>query len=105
MLAQTAAAPSDRPHTHRVAGALTATQVPELLRQSQRWFAAGQDLTLDLGAVTQADSAGVALLLDWTRQARQQQIQLRLINIPEQMQAIIDFCALGDILNLDSSPA
>lgn len=103
MTAQATAAQSDQPHTHRVAGALTASRVPELLRESKQWFASGQDLVLDLSAVTQADSAGVALLLDWTRQARRQQVRLHLNNIPEQMQAIIDFCALGDILGLSSN--
>jgi len=40
------------------------------------------DLTIDLAAVRQVDSAAVALLLAWQREAASTQSRLRLVNVP-----------------------
>lgn len=87
-------------HTVRVDGELDMANVPARLRNSANWFDRDRDTVIDLGGVTRADSAGVALLLEWIREARQSGANLRFTNAPAQMQAIIEFCALDDVITL-----
>lgn len=87
--------------TLRVSGNLDAVSVPVRLRESAGWFQAGHELTIDLAGISRADSAGVALLLDWQRQARAARTQLTFANAPQQMRTIIAFCELGDIVVID----
>lgn len=85
-------------NTLRVDGELDGENVPARLRQSADWFGRDQETIIDLGGVTHSDSAGVALLLEWTRDAQISGGTLRFINAPPQMRAIIDFCGLNDII-------
>lgn len=86
------------PHTVQVEGELDVDSVPVRLRQSAGWFGQGRDTVIDLGGVTRADSAGVALLLEWIREADKAGATLHFTNAPSQMRAIIDFCSLGDVI-------
>ena len=86
-----------------ISGELDADSVPARLRESEHYFVPGQDTVIDLSGITRADSAGVALLLDWLRQAKAAQASLTYRNAPAQMRAIIDFCALGDVVPLQDS--
>lgn len=88
--------------TIEISGELDVDNVPARLRQSANWFATGQETVIDLKAVTRADSAGVALLLEWIRDARAANASLAFINTPPQMRAIIDFCALNELIPLRS---
>lgn len=83
----------------RLTGPVDTGTVPSLLRASRGLLEADTDgaLAIDLGGVTRMDSAGVALLLDWQREAP---ADLRYGNPPAQMRAIVDFCGLEDILAL-----
>lgn len=81
-----------------ISGELDAANVPIRLHESKAYFASGHDVVIDLAGVTRADSAGVALLLDWLRQARAAQVRLTFANAPTQMRSIIDFCSLGDVI-------
>lgn len=89
----------------QISGELDANNVPERLRESTHWFDGGQAIDVDLAGVSRADSAGVALLLEWMRLARDAKAGLTFHNPPEQMRAIIDFCALADVIPLDDSAA
>jgi phospholipid transport system transporter-binding protein len=46
------------------------------------------DVLLDLGEVTRADSAGLALLIEAMRLARQRALRLRVRNLPAQVEAL-----------------
>jgi phospholipid transport system transporter-binding protein len=48
----------------------------------------GSQLDLDLGGVTRADSAGLALLIQWMRMAREHETNIRFHHLPEQLLAI-----------------
>lgn len=88
-------------HTIAIKGNLDFQSVPARLRESRGWFSRGpknDPVTIDLEGVPRADSAGVALLLEWMRDARKTGTTLQFANTPAQMQAIIDFCALGDVI-------
>lgn len=95
-----AAATRDASGRLSVTGELSAESVPGLLRETRDWFRDGGDLAVDLAGVTRADSAGVALLLDWLRSARSAGTTIRYQNPPAQMLDIIRFCALEEILPL-----
>ncbi|GAB3678934.1 STAS domain-containing protein [Salinisphaera aquimarina] len=83
-----------------LSGELDAETVPRRLRESENWFERGEETVIDLSGVTRADSAGVALLLEWVRDAQTNQASLSFVNAPAQMRAIIDFCALNDVIRL-----
>lgn len=53
---------------------------------------------VDLGAVNRADSAGLALLIEWRRQAERQQCTLYFDNIPHQLQAIANVSGVTELL-------
>jgi phospholipid transport system transporter-binding protein len=84
----------------RLSGELDADTVPRRLRESEDWFEQGEETVIDLSGVGRVDSAGVALLLEWVRDAHANQATLSFINAPAQMRAIIDFCALNDVIRL-----
>lgn len=87
----------------RLKGQLSVDTVPDVLNRSSDWFQGKESLTVDLSEIEHSDSAGVALLLEWLRRAREQGCRLHYRNLPRQMQAIVDFGDLGDILPLDAS--
>lgn len=86
-----------RANVQSVSGPLTFYSVPSIFAASGKWFA-GSALTIDLKQVTQADSAGLALLIEWLRQARKANVSLTFANIPPQMQVLIRVNGLQDTL-------
>lgn len=82
--------------TRAISGALTFETVPDLYKASGAWFEVEGDLTLDLAQVTNADSAGLALLLEWLRRARAAKRNLRFANIPAQVQSLMRINNLHD---------
>lgn len=79
-------------------GALTFETVPGLAQQGERVFGDCPALALDLGGVTRADSAGLALLVEWLRRARECGQDVRYSNIPEQMLAMARASGLDQVL-------
>ena len=53
---------------------------------------------IDLHGVTNTDSAGVALLVDWARQADRVGRGIEFLNAPEQLRAIVGISGLADAL-------
>lgn len=83
-------------------GDLDFASVPELADAAEH-FAAHTRVRLDLSAVAHSDSAGVALLVDWLRQAQAAGVGLSFANVPAQMRAIIRVCGLEALLAADAS--
>jgi phospholipid transport system transporter-binding protein len=69
-----------------------------ILRASRRMFEGKDSLDLDLAAVTRTDSAGLALLLEWLRQAAVAGSEIRFSNIPEKIQAIAVTADISELL-------
>ena len=85
----------------RISGELTFATVTPLLAESRGLFAgAGHSIEVDLSRVERADSAGLALLIEWMRQARNQEQSIRFFNLPEQLMAIASASDLDGILPL-----
>jgi len=72
-----------------ITGPMTFATVTELRREGRRVLrAATGETVFDLRGVTQADSAGLALLVDWLAFGRAHGRQLRFVNLPETLQAL-----------------
>ena len=52
-------------------------------------------VVVDLGGVPRADSAGLALMLEWLRQARQHERALTFTRVPARLQDLIDVSGLS----------
>ena len=85
--------------TRALSGALTFETVADIYKTSTVWFEGTGDLTLDLAQVTTTDSAGLALLVEWLRRARDGKRSLRFTNIPAQVQTLMRINNLQDAFN------
>jgi phospholipid transport system transporter-binding protein len=89
--------------TRSVTGALTFETVPALYQNSSAWFDGAGDLIVDLAQVERTDSAGLALLIEWSRRAQAANRTLRFANIPAQVQTLIRINGLQDALSLPNT--
>lgn len=69
-----------------------------ILRASHKMFSDKASLELNLAEVSQTDSAGLALLLEWMRKAAEAGTEIRFTNIPEKIQAIAVTADLSELL-------
>jgi len=85
---------------YRVSGVLDAVTVPKLLQEStERLKAAGEELLIDLSAVTESDSAGLALLIEWLRLARRRNQRVRFTNVAGQILALARISEVEELIN------
>jgi phospholipid transport system transporter-binding protein len=59
-----------------------------VLRASERLFEEHTQIEMDLGGVTDTDSAGLALMLEWITWANHTVREIRFVNVPEKIDAI-----------------
>ncbi len=83
-----------------VSGALTFSTVPDVWRSAVALLDEAPLWEVDLGGVTRSDSAGLAFLIEWTREARHRQKEVRLLNAPEQLLAMAKVSTLDRALPL-----
>jgi len=82
----------------RVTGPVVFTTAGELLETSRRLFTGSTSVRVDLDGVTDVDSAALALLIEWLKQARQQQCMIHIEHIPEKLMAIARLTGVEDII-------
>ncbi|MDR0701624.1 MAG: STAS domain-containing protein [Azoarcus sp.] len=82
------------PATIKLEGALTLHTVAVYLERPLP----GGDFTIDLGGVTQADSAALALLLAWLRQAKARGSRVELRALPEPLRALAETYGIAALL-------
>jgi phospholipid transport system transporter-binding protein len=70
-----------------LSGPVTLTNVASLLEEGRRHLSEGVD-TVDLGEVSEMDSALLALMLAWLRDARARGQALTFANLPESLRTI-----------------
>lgn len=83
-----------------VCGPMTFDSVSGLWSASRGLFAGGEVLQIDLSEVTHTDSAGLALLVEWLREAAQRGARLELSNLPAQLVAIAGASNLERLLGV-----
>ena len=59
----------------------------------------GEDVTIDLGRVTEADSAAVSLLLEWRREAAGRRLQIRFLNTPQNLQSLMQLYGVSELMS------
>ncbi len=88
-----------------VEGAMTFESVAALWRQSVEIFPQEGVFQIDLTEVTQTDSAGLALLVEWLREGSRRGARVELLNLPAQMLALAGAVNLGQVLTGKRGPA
>jgi phospholipid transport system transporter-binding protein len=61
-------------------------------------FGDARVIKIDLSGITFADSAGLALLIEWVSWARTQHRELRFFELPSEIRAIARICEVEDLL-------
>lgn len=85
-----------------VRGDLSFSSVTRVLAQSRPLLSQGSGkLALDLGEVQRADSAGLALLMQWLRMGKEQGLEIRFRHLPEQLLAIARASDLERLIPLE----
>ena len=86
-----------------VTGQLTFQSVPQFLAQTDKWLHGGTGkATIDMHGVTLADSAGLALLLEWLQLSRSAQRDIVFTNMPDQMRDLIRVNGLTQVFGLSN---
>lgn len=82
----------------RISGVLDASTAGELLKRSREPFGGAPRIDVDLAGVSEADSAGLALLIEWVRIAKEARRPIRFENVPDQISALARISEVEDLL-------
>lgn len=82
----------------RVEGVLDFGTVTDLVAEANALFPASGHLRIDLSGVESANSAGLALLLEWLALARSRRLDLQYLDLPDSLERIAAFSNLGSLL-------
>lgn len=85
-----------------ISGVLDATTVSEVLTLGMTSFEGQPHVDIDLQGVTESDSSGLALLIEWLRLARIAKRQIHFHNLPPQIEALARISEVEDLLLTDS---
>jgi phospholipid transport system transporter-binding protein len=85
---------------YRVSGVLDAVTTPKLLDESAAKFTtqSGVDIYVDLADVTESDSSGLALVIEWLRLARQRGQRMNFANLPKQLLALARISEVEELI-------
>jgi len=92
---------STHPGRYQIEGELSFASVQLALQKTAKFFGSPARMVFDLASVSKADSAGLALLLEWLRQAALGGVELHYVNLPRQLQAMAQVVGVEDILIID----
>lgn len=84
----------------RIAGEIKLADVAEMAAQGIDALRRGVR-TVDFAETTAVDSSAVALVLEWTREARQLGGTLRLAHVPEAMKNLAALYGIADFLTIE----
>ncbi len=79
-------------------GAMTFDTVASILRKGEKLFEPHTRLEMDLAGVTDTDSAGLALLLEWITWANHTVREIRFSNMPARIEAIAKTTEVDNLL-------
>ena len=81
-----------------VQGPVNLENAVALLEQGKGLFTA-QQITLDLAAVTEVDSAALSLLLEWRREALRNGRTIRYVNLPDNLRSLAELYGVIELLD------
>ena len=82
-------------------GELGYLSVPSVLQHAGVNMLGKERIKVDLKGVTRADSAGLALLVEWLRESESAGNSIEFVNVPAQLLSIARVCGLEEILSLN----
>ena len=82
----------------RVRGALTIANVAALAEAGKQQFSDGGELVVDLGEVTEVDSAALSLLFEWQREARRRNIKISFRNLPASLKSLATLYGVAELI-------
>jgi phospholipid transport system transporter-binding protein len=83
---------------YRLTGVAGMATARALLERGRAEFAGQPSVEVDLSAVTAADGAGLAVLLDWVGRARATGQHLRYVGLPAQLTGLARLCGVEAML-------
>lgn len=83
----------------RVGDAMTLASAKSLLEEGTRLLA-GPVTAFDLGAVTEVDSSGLAVVFGWLREAQRLGKTVRIVNLPQSLSSLAQVYGVNDLLPL-----
>jgi len=82
----------------KLSGRLDSSSVVSILKASHRLFDAVKGVDVDLSGVTESDSSGLALLLEWMRLSRIAERAIQFHNLPAQISALARISEVEDLV-------
>ncbi len=79
-------------------GAMSFETADQILTASEKLFGSFDSLEIDLSRVNDADSAGLALLLEWKARAQRAAGDIRFVGLPESLIAIAQTAEVSDLI-------
>jgi phospholipid transport system transporter-binding protein len=90
----------------KIRGAIDFDTVPGLLRSASGMFARPEaKIVVDFSEIEQTKSVGLALMIEWQRQARRANKDIEFANVPKQMVAMATASGLEAILKIQPAGA
>lgn len=81
----------------KLVGNITFQEIPLLQKQAKLLWEE-KALIIDIAQVNQVDTSMLALLLDWVRLAKQRNISITFINIPDYIQSLMEVSGIKPLL-------
>jgi phospholipid transport system transporter-binding protein len=90
------------PGRFQLEGELSFDSVQAAMKKTRGFFAApNPKMVFDLAGIAKADSAGLALLMEWLRLANLGGADLHYVNLPRQLLAMAHVAGVDEILVID----
>ena len=83
----------------KVTSAMTLADAKSLLAEGNGLIA-GDVTAFDLGAVTEVDSSGLALVFGWLREAQRLGKKVSIINLPKNLSSLAEVYGVSDLLSI-----
>lgn len=80
----------------RVTGALTIANAVQVCEEGRQQI--NGDVVVDLGAVTEVDSAALSVLFEWRRAARAANHRISFRNLPDSMKSLAALYGVADLV-------
>jgi phospholipid transport system transporter-binding protein len=87
---------------YALAGDLGFDCAVSVLAQGEAAFAGQAEVVVDLSGVTDADSAGLAVLIEWTRRSRLVERRISFRRLPARLSAIAHIGGLTELLPVEA---
>lgn len=86
-----------------VQGPITIDNVVDMTQRGKKFFDQPRRV-VDLHVITNVDSSVISMMLEWLRAARQQGCQLQFINLPSNLESLVQLYGIEEMIPTIESP-